>query len=53
MFMVYQVHRNISAFYSSKKEISGNMRVRDWLAGQSFEEQTQFGWKIIELFRGY
>ena len=33
------IHSNISKFYSSKNEISGNMVFRDWLTGQSFDEQ--------------
>ena len=51
----YSVHRKISGFYSSKQpSITGSttMRVRDWLAGQSFEAQTKFGWKIIRRFGG-
>ena len=52
----YSVHRKISGFYSSKQpELTNgsNLRVRDWLAGQSFEFQTQFGWDIIRRYRGY
>ena len=51
----YSVHRKISGFYSSKQpSITGSttMRVRDWLAGQSFEAQTKFGWEIIRRFGG-
>lgn len=49
----YTVHRKISGFYSSKQpQITGSntLRVRDWLAGQSFEDQTRFGWEIIKRF---
>ena len=49
----YSVHRKISGYYSSKPSEFGGLRVRDWLAGKSFEEQTEFGWKIIRQFRGY
>ena len=47
----YNVHRKISGFYSSKPPEYGGLRVRDWLAGQSFEFQTRFGWEIIERYR--
>ena len=49
----YDVHRKISGYYSSKPPEFGGLRVRDWLKGQSFEAQTEFGWKIIRQYRGY
>ena len=49
----YSVHRQISGYYSSKTDSTNGVRVRDWLAGQSFEFQTQFGWEIVRTFRGY
>ena len=45
----YDTHRAISGYYSSKQDFTNGMRVRDWLAGQSFEFQTQFGWNVIEM----
>ena len=42
------VHRKISGHYSSKTEQSGDLRVRDWLAGKSFAEQYEYGLKILE-----
>ena len=42
------VHRKISGYYSSKPAEYGGLRVRDWLAGQSFEFQFQYGMKILE-----
>ena len=42
------VHRKISGYYSSKPTEYGGLRVRDWLAGQSFEFQFQYGMKILE-----
>ncbi len=36
-------HSQISGFYSSKTDFSGGLRVRDWLAGKSFDFQYQFG----------
>ena len=46
----YSVHRQISGYYSSKPKELGGLRVRDWLAGQSFEAQTAFGWRVINMF---
>ena len=46
----YSVHRAISGFYSSKPAEFEGLRVRDWLAGQSFEDQYSFGWKVILEF---
>ena len=51
------VHRKISGYYSSKTDFSEGQRVRDWLAGQSFDIQQNFGMKILvqmwnEVFGG-
>ena len=46
------LHRKISGFYSSKQWWTKGVRVRDWLANQPFEEQYNFGIKIIEDFDG-
>ena len=43
----------VSGYYSSIIEDSRPLRVRDWLAGQSFESQTDFGLEIIRKIRGY
>jgi hypothetical protein len=44
------VHREISAFYSSKQEFTDNMVVREWLRGKSYEEQRAFGLMILRRF---
>ncbi|MTI96027.1 MAG: hypothetical protein FH749_11190 [Firmicutes bacterium] len=44
------VHRKISSYYSSKRDFTNGLRVRDWLAGKSFEEQMEFGLKIMKDF---
>ena len=44
------VHRQISAYYSSIQEFSNGMRVRDWLAGQGFDEQYKFGIEVLKMF---
>jgi hypothetical protein len=44
-------HIKISAYYNSiDRRLSGNLRVRDWLAGQSFEYQIEFGKRILKQF---
>jgi hypothetical protein len=41
-------HAKISGYYSSiDPRLSDSMRVRDWLAGQSFETQYQFGADVL------
>ena len=44
------VHKAVSAYYSSKPRgaVFGDLTVRDWLAGQSFEAQYKFGLEIID-----
>ena len=42
-------HGQISGFYSSLM-YGTNIRVRNWLAGQSFEEQYKFGLKVLKKF---
>ena len=46
----YNLHRQISGYYSSKPQWLNGLRVRDYLAGQSFEAQTAFGWRVINQF---
>ena len=46
----YSVHRRISGHYSSIQEYTGGMRVRNWLAGKSFEYQTNYGWYVISMY---
>ena len=47
-----KVHQRISAYYSSipKEGFTNGLRVRDWLAGQSFQQQYEFGVKILKIF---
>ena len=47
------VHRKISAYYSRiDPYYSSTMRIRDWLNGQSYEVQYEFGLKVIKMFGG-
>jgi hypothetical protein len=45
-----QVHEQISAYYSSIREFTGNLIVRDWLKTQSFEAQYEFGLGVLRMF---
>jgi len=46
-----EVHRKVSAYYSSKiPGLTGGKTVRNWLAGQSFQKQYEFGIKILRQF---
>ena len=45
-----KVHQKISAYYSSIQPFTNGLRVRDWLAGQSFQKQYEFGVKILRQF---
>ena len=54
------IHSSISAYYSSIQPFTGGLRVRDWLAGRSFDEQFAFGLnqlskygEIIETIEGW
>lgn len=41
-------HSVVSSYYSSKRAFTQNLRVRNWLAGKSYEEQYQFGMEILK-----
>lgn len=43
-------HGKISGFYSSKPEFAQGKTVRDWLAGQSHQEQYKFGMDVLNRF---
>ncbi len=44
-----RIHRQISAWYSTKPP-GWNQTIRQWLSGQSFEAQRQYGLKILRRF---
>lgn len=44
------IHRQISGFYSSKPDFAGGQTVRQWLSGQSFEQQRAFGEQVLRRF---
>ena len=43
-------HRLVSGFYGSIQEFSHPLKVRNWLAGQSFEKQYSFGVDVLKKF---
>jgi hypothetical protein len=45
-----QIHNQISGYYSSIQEFSQGMRVRDWLNGQTLQDQYQFGMSVLRKF---
>jgi hypothetical protein len=49
IYIPRSLHYKISGYYSSKP-YHMDMRIRDSLVGTSFEEQKEFGWRIIEQF---
>ena len=51
-----EVHKEISRYYSSKQEFTGNLTFRDWLNGKSYEEQYEYGierWEYYMKLYGY
>ena len=46
------VHAKISAYYNSVQSFTNGMIFRNWLAGQSFEEQYRWGIKVLRMFGG-
>ena len=44
------IHKKISAYYSSIQDFTDGMTVRDWLSSKSFEEQYEFGIKILKKY---
>jgi hypothetical protein len=44
------IHERISAYYSSKQRIAGGRVVREWLREQSYEQQREFGLRILKQF---
>ena len=41
-----EVHKEISKYYSSKQDFTGNLTFRDWLNGKSYDEQYEYGIKV-------
>ena len=47
-----ELHKKVLGFYSSKAPIAQGQRVREWLSGQSYQKQYEYGIKKLEDFRG-
>ncbi|WMJ23171.1 hypothetical protein RBG61_00505 [Paludicola sp. MB14-C6] len=44
-------HAKISGYYNTKSfDFTGGLSVRDWLAGQSYEKQYEFGMNVLKQF---
>jgi hypothetical protein len=48
-----EAHQSLNAFYSSKRPISYPNTVREWLRGQSFEKQYEYGMERLKQVLGY
>nr|WP_253894944.1 hypothetical protein [Corallococcus exercitus] len=45
-----RIHERISAYYSSKQRLTDNRVVREWLREQSFDQQREFGLRLLKQF---
>ena len=43
-------HAKITGYYNSKLEFTNGLTVRDWLAGQSYDFQYEFGLNVLRAF---
>lgn len=43
-------HGKISGYYSSKQSFTDGKTIRDWLAGQDFQTQFDFGMDVLRKF---
>lgn len=46
----HSIHMKITGYYNSILDFTGGLRVRDWLAGQSFQDQYEFGLDVLRKF---
>lgn len=47
----HETHLKISGYYNTKSfDFTNGLSVRDWLAGQSYEEQYEFGLNVLKMF---
>ena len=44
------IHVKITGYYGSVQNFTNGLKVRDWLAGQSFETQYKFGIDVLKTF---
>ena len=48
-----EAHRHLNGYYSSKRPMYDPNTVREWLRGQSFEAQYEFGMEQLKRVLGY
>lgn len=47
----HATHMRITGYYNTKSfDFTNGLSVRDWLAGQSYEEQYSFGLDVLKRF---
>jgi len=46
-----EIHQKISGFYSSKQPFTGGQTVRQWVSQKSYQEQYDFGVKVMNRFK--
>jgi hypothetical protein len=46
------LHAKLSGYYSSKDYFTNGKTVRKWLSDKSFEEQYEFGFKVLNKIGG-
>lgn len=44
------IYAKISGYYSSVRNFTGGLRVRDWLSTQSYNDQYEFGLNVLKQF---
>lgn len=44
------IHSKVSGYYSSKQPFTGGQTVRQWIGQKSFQEQYDYGLKILKQF---
>ena len=47
-----QLHQKISGFYSTKQPFTNDQTVRQWVGQKSYQEQYDFGMKVMNRFKG-
>ena len=44
------IHAKVTGYYNSKPEFTNGLTVRNWLKTKNYEEQFEFGIKVLESF---
>ncbi len=51
VYLEKAMHKRLNAHYSRKLQWTGNKTVRDWLKPKSFDEQYDYGQKMLRKFQ--